>query len=618
MPNSLTRQALLALLALTFLHSGYAFGAISPEQRRELNQLSTALRKVNTLFGKDEFKQSSEDFASLQERVQKLAESGDEDVLKALQDVHKKLVQAHALLELEGIELSPIKPFDEVAPKPTPNAAGSSFVNEIAPILVAKCGRCHVDQARGEFGMRNYIGLMRGSSAGQVVFPGDPDGSQLIQIIESGDMPRGGRITREELTALKNWIKAGAKYDGDNPQDGLRMFAAGTGNGTTTVARPTGNETVSFANHIAPVLAEACFGCHVGAQRARGNLNMTTFDRMSRGGDSGPAFVARQAATSLIIQRLKGEGGEQRMPQGKDPLPDDVIAMFEKWIAEGATFDGPDPNMDVTRVAALSKAAKATHEELSAERMEIALQNWNLGMAGAKSEQIETKNFFLVGNVGAATLEDYSKRAETLVPRVAAIFGASTSEPMIKGRLTLFFFRQRYDYSEFGQMVEKKDLPREWRGHWNFDVIDAYGAMLPPNDDSYSVEGLVAQQLAGAYVATLNNPPRWFSEGTARVAASRLAAKDGRVVAWKDGLLPALSKMQKADDFMTGKLPPEDADIAAFDFVSGLMKDSKRFNALLDGLKQGKKFNQMFTGVYGADPAKVAEIWARTAGRKRR
>ena len=147
------------------------------------------------------------------------------------------------------------------------------------------------------------------------------------------------------------------------------------------------------------------------------------------------------------------------MPQGKDPLPDDVIAMFEKWISEGATFDGPDPNMDVTRVAALSKAANATHDESSADRMALALENWDLGMAGAKSEQIETKNFFLVGNVGAATLEDYSKRAEALAPRVASIFGASASEPMIKGRMTLFFFRQRYDYSEFGQMVEK--IPEE-------------------------------------------------------------------------------------------------------------------------------------------------------------
>jgi hypothetical protein len=196
------------------------------------------------------------------------------------------------------------------------------------------------------------------------------------------------------------------------------------------------------------------------------------------------------------------------------------------------------------------------------------------------------------------------------------MFGAPSSEPLIKGRMTLFLFRQRYDYSEFGNMIEKTDLPKEWRGHWKFSIIDAYGAMIPPTDDSYTLDGLVAQQLAGTYMAALNNPPRWFSEGAARVAASRLAPKDGRVATWKSGLGPALAKMQKADDFMTKKLPPEDADIAAFSFVDGLMK-SKSFGNLLDGLRQGNDFNQVFTAVYGASPPKVAEIWARAASRRR-
>jgi hypothetical protein len=185
--------------------------------------------------------------------------------------------------------------------------------------------------------------------------------------------------------------------------------------------------------------------------------------------------------------------------------------------------------------------------------------------------------------------------------------------------MTLFLFRQRYDYSEFGNMVEKTDLPKEWRGHWNFSIIDAYGAMIPPTDDTYTLDGLVAQQLAGTYIATLNNPPRWFAEGAARVAASRLAPKDGRVAEWKSGLGPALAKMQKADDFMNKKLPPEDADIAAFSFVDALMqkKNAKAFSALLDALRQDTDFNQAFVAIYGASPQQAAEVWARTAGRGR-
>jgi hypothetical protein len=521
------------------------------------------------------------------------------------------------LLELEGVELAPVKALANPKPMPTPTAgSGNSFVKDIAPLLMAKCGRCHVDRSSGEFNMASYADLLRGPTAGVVIFPGDPSGSRLIEVLESGAMPRGGSISDAELTSLKTWIAAGAKFDGENPQANLSLFASANGapGATIAISRPTGNESVSFSEHIAPVLAEACFGCHVGVQRARGNFNMTTFQRMTRPGDSDmPAFTPGEPMNSLIIRRLKGEGGEQQMPVGKTPLSDEVIATFEKWIAEGAKFDGPDPNMEIVRVAALAKAKNSTHDELSADRMEIAMQNWNLGMAGGKSDRFETKNFFLVGNVGNATLEDYGNKAEQLAPRVATMFGAPSSEPLIKGRMTLFLFRQRYDYSEFGNLVEKTELPKQWRGHWKFSIIDAYGAMIPPTDDSYTLDGLVAQQLAGTYMATLNNPPRWFSEGAARVAAARLAPKDGRVAAWKSGLGPALAKMQKADDFMTKKLPPEDADIAAFSFVEGLMK-AKNFNNLLDGLRQGNDFNKVFTAVYRASPSKVAEIWARMAG----
>ncbi|MDA1055063.1 MAG: hypothetical protein O3C40_31965 [Planctomycetota bacterium] len=620
--NHAASMRLCTVFTLVGVIAAQALAAISPEQRRELTAVSTALNKVNSLFGRDQFAKSAEAIAELQERFEKLAASGDADVLRALEDVHKKFIRTHALLELEGIELPPLPELKAAAAASTPSpvGGGASFVKDVAPMLVAKCGKCHVDGSRGKFNMANYAALMKGSEAGVVVFPNDPAGSRIVEMIESGDMPRGGSLAPEEFASLKNWIAAGAKFDGDNPQDSLNMFAAAGGNApapAATVAAPSGNETVSFANDIAPVLAANCNGCHVNAQNARGNLNMSSFAGMLRGGDGGPVFVPRQPARSLIVQRIKGEGGEPRMPMGREPLSAEVIAKFEKWIAEGAAFDGPNPDMNVVQVAALAKAKNSTHEQLSADRVVLALQNWNLGMGGSQPDQFETKNFFVVGNVGPATLEEYGTKAEELAPKVAPIFGARSDEPLIKGRMSLFLFKQRYDYSEFGQMVEKRELPKEWRGHWNFSIIDAYGAFIPPNDTSYTLDGLVAQQLAGTYIASLNNPPRWFSEGCARVAASRLAAKDPRVVAWKNGLGPAVAKMVKPSDFLTGKLPPEDADIASYAFVAALMKDSKRFGAILDGLRAEEDFSKLFVNSYGASPEQAAEIWARTAGRGR-
>ncbi|MEX0819251.1 MAG: hypothetical protein WD070_06650, partial [Pirellulaceae bacterium] len=217
--NLLAGTSFLALFAIACATTAPALAAISPEQRRELTAVSAALSRLNSLFGRDQFAKSAEGISEIQERFEKLAASGDADVLRALEDLHKKLVRSHALLELEGIELPPLPELKPAAPMPTPSplGGGASFVKDVAPMLVAKCGRCHIDASRGQFNMANYADLMRGPAAGVVIFPNDPAGSRIVEVIESGDMPRGGSLTPQEFTSLKNWIAAGAKYDGDNP-----------------------------------------------------------------------------------------------------------------------------------------------------------------------------------------------------------------------------------------------------------------------------------------------------------------------------------------------------------------------------------------------------------------
>ena len=214
-----SRNSLLCIvLSLATLLSAHpATAAITPEQRREITDLSMALGRITRLFDRDQFKRSGEEFADLQLRVEQLAKDADSELIAAMGDLHRKMVRAHALLELEGVELKPLADLGPGKPAPTPGG-GISFVRDIAPLLVAKCGRCHVDQQRGEFSMRDYATLMQGPSAGVVVFPKDPDGSRIVEVIESGDMPRGGSLSEEEFTALKNWIAAGALFDGENRQ----------------------------------------------------------------------------------------------------------------------------------------------------------------------------------------------------------------------------------------------------------------------------------------------------------------------------------------------------------------------------------------------------------------
>lgn len=88
-----------------------------------------------------------------------------------------------------------------------------SFSAEVMPILEKYCWECH-SESNTELGLRldTYEGLMAGSDYGTVVEAGDPSGSLLIDMVESGDMPEeGDPVSPEELEILKTWIAEGAE-----------------------------------------------------------------------------------------------------------------------------------------------------------------------------------------------------------------------------------------------------------------------------------------------------------------------------------------------------------------------------------------------------------------------
>jgi hypothetical protein len=294
------------------------------------------------------------------------------------------------------------------------------------------------------------------------------------------------------------------------------------------------------------------------------------------------------------------------------------MAKIEKWIEEGAKFDGPSPGQPLVEVAAIAKAQAATHEQLTADRAKLAEENWRLGMPGTAASKAESTNFLVLGNVGENTLADIAKRAEGLAPRVAEIFKAPRDQALVKGRVTLFVFGDRYDYGEFGKMVEKRDLPSAWRGHYRFSITDAYAAVLTPKADDYSLDALIGQGLASVYVASLGKGvPHWFAEGCGRVAASRLAPSDDRRVGqWDSELSGVLGTMAAPNDFLAGKLQPEQADIASFSFAKFLMAD-RRFGNLLDALRKGGEFKQAFSSTFGAAPDELAKVWVRNPPRGR-
>jgi len=91
-----------------------------------------------------------------------------------------------------------------------------------------------------------------------------------------------------------------------------------------------------FESNIRPVLVARCIKCH-GGEKTSNSLSVISRDTLVKGGDSGPAIVPGQPQQSLLIQVIRYQSDDVKMPPDKK-LPDRVIADFEQWIREGAVW----------------------------------------------------------------------------------------------------------------------------------------------------------------------------------------------------------------------------------------------------------------------------------------
>ena len=89
-----------------------------------------------------------------------------------------------------------------------------NFEENVKPILKSQCNQCHnPDKAKGGLDMSTLSALLRGSSSGAIVAPGDPDGSSLFLSMAHKHepfMPKDGDMRpAAELEVVKKWIAGG-------------------------------------------------------------------------------------------------------------------------------------------------------------------------------------------------------------------------------------------------------------------------------------------------------------------------------------------------------------------------------------------------------------------------
>jgi len=93
-------------------------------------------------------------------------------------------------------------------------------------------------------------------------------------------------------------------------------------------------EQCNFEDHILPLMREHCANCHRPG-KTRGGLDVTTMEKLEKGGSAGPSVVAGLAENSPLFRAISHIGDEEPMPPEQDKLPPHILAAFKTWIEGG-------------------------------------------------------------------------------------------------------------------------------------------------------------------------------------------------------------------------------------------------------------------------------------------
>ncbi len=97
-------------------------------------------------------------------------------------------------------------------------AASRSRETDVAVVLARNCLECHnTSDRKGGLDLTRREQALAGGDSGQVLKPGDPENSLLVQRIDVGEMPPKGRdkLSANDRKLLRDWVKDGAIWAAD-------------------------------------------------------------------------------------------------------------------------------------------------------------------------------------------------------------------------------------------------------------------------------------------------------------------------------------------------------------------------------------------------------------------
>lgn len=582
-------------------------GALPPEVKKELSELSKELKDVSGLIKKKEVDKAKELVRKAEDRVKELAIAEDEKD-RALTSFKSALEKAKNLIPV-------------------------SFEQEVAPILKANCLRCHNEnQASAMLRLDTFNMLARGGRNGVPVAPKLPARSGLILKMVTADeqqrMPKGGaKLPDAEILTIARWIEQGANFDGTDRD-------APIGDSTVIKKPPIevvmadGSETVSFSKEVAPWLVNICMGCHSG-NNPRGDFAFTTFEQLLQGGPTGTTIVPGDPDKSYIVDLVLRQE-PLKMPAGQAQLKQSQALALETWIREGAHFDGQDPKAplrDLVPTEAEMEAAKLasmTDAEFAERRIAQTAELWKRVSPKTEGITATTNNFVLYGTVSEDRLKELGDKAESHLASLAARYELPGGEKAFRGRLAVFVTSERFDYEEFNTVLMNRRTPKSISGHSviNANFETAYIAMHDVGDaeaaDSLSANQLMNSLISQSYLTRDgSNLPDWLKQGFGMLE-SGIAADSPYMKALPGRAAQAVSTIDDAGKlFNDGTLAPEEVGDVGYLLVKFLISQGgpARFQQLVGELRKSPNAGQAVQQVYGSAPAALGQLFLRSGGK---
>jgi cytochrome c553 len=481
-----------------------AHGTLPPEVRKQLSEIMKELRAVAPMIRRNEIDEAQEVIKQVEDRIAELNIAEDERD-RTWSTVKSQLQKARA-----GIPVS--------------------FEAEVAPILKDNCLRCHGEgQGSSNLRMHTFSAMAAGGRNGSLARARAPLQSQIMARVMATNtqvrMPKGRpKLSDADINIIGRWIQQGLKFDGEdrNAPIGDSLVVKKP---PVKVVMADGSETISFKNDVAPWMVTICMGCHSG-NNPRSGYSMTTFELLLTDGDTGSTIVPGKADDSYICDLVLRQD-PVKMPAGQALLKRSQANALEKWINEGAHFDGGDPKAPLRDLVptpaeiAAAQLASMTDKEFTARRLEQAESNWKRVSPRESAQAVTTENLIVYGSAGNKRLAEIADWGEEQVKVLTERYQLPSGEKPWRGKLIVFVTKDRFDYEEFNSvLMNGRRTPPSVSAHVviTAGADQAYVAMHDVGDvssaDAQSAKDLLNAQLAEAYlVRDGSNLPDWLRQG---------------------------------------------------------------------------------------------------------